>query len=53
VNCGQLHIAPEAWKQIRGEDGRVRAFCPNCHAFKGYVVPKEEPAKKSKPEKGK
>lgn len=42
------HVNPTTWKHVTGDDGRARAFCPVCKAFKGYVV-KQEPAKK--PEK--
>jgi len=39
------HLNPAAWKHVTGDDGRVRAICPNCKQFKGYVI-KQEPAKK-------
>lgn len=51
MTCGPLHIQPEHRKKVRGEDGRERAYCPQCRAFKGYVVLSKEPVKK--PEKGK
>lgn len=46
MNCN--HLNPESWKHVRGDDGLVRAVCPNCGAFKGYVRKEEEPAKPGK-----
>lgn len=51
MNCNLIHLQPEKWtKGPVMPDGRRRCYCPECKAFKGFIVPQTEPkqAKKGK-----
>jgi hypothetical protein len=43
--CRELHVTPEKWHRLPDKEGNVRAFCPACNRFLGYVHPQKEPAK--------
>jgi hypothetical protein len=32
-----MHTDPKAWTWLRGKDGQVRAWCPLCDKFMGFV----------------
>lgn len=46
TDCGDRHITPLAWSWVRGDDGQVRAFCPLCDRFMGFVRDAEGEEKK-------
>ena len=47
MSCTLLHITPEKWTKGKPmPDGRVRCYCPECKAFKGFIVPQTEPKKR-------
>jgi hypothetical protein len=49
--CRELHVTPEKWHRLPDKEGNVRAFCPACNRFLGYVPPQKEQRSEDSPQK--